>query len=154
MFARNLLPTAARLRVFPIAISRRLSSRSPTNRVVMKRSYWVLRSRSAALDKGEVFVKEIAAEVNRLLGARGETRQLSPEKVGHKLKKVGVFTRRLSHAGNGLTLDQPTRMRLREVAAAYLGEDLMQGDGNLHCSSREKNEVFREDMEDMEDLSL
>jgi hypothetical protein len=101
------------------------------------------------LDKGEVFVKEIATEVNRLLGARGETRQLSPEKVGHKLKKVGVFTRRLSHAGNGLTLDQPTRMRLREVAAAYLGEDLIQGDGNLHCSSREKNEVFREDMEDL-----
>ena len=74
-------------------------------------------------DKGEVFVKDIAVEVNRLLVARGETRQLSPEKVGHKLKKVGMFTRRLSQAGNGLTLDQPTRIRLHEVAAAYLGED-------------------------------
>ena len=72
-------------------------------------------------DKGELFVKEIAAEVNRPLEARGETRQLSPEKVGHKLKKVGICTRRLSQAGNGLTLDQATKIRLREVAAAYRG---------------------------------
>ena len=53
--------------------------------------------------KDEIYVKEIAAEVNRLLVARGETMQLSPEKVGHKLKKVGLFTRRLSPAGNGLS---------------------------------------------------
>ena len=50
-------------------------------------------------DKGEVFVKDIAVEVNRLLTARGETRQLSPEKVGHLLKRVGLSTRRLSQAG-------------------------------------------------------
>jgi hypothetical protein len=74
-------------------------------------------------DKDEVFVKEISIEVNRLLVARGETRQLSPEKVGHKLKRMGMFTRRLSHAGNGMTLDQATRVRLHEVAAAYRGED-------------------------------
>jgi hypothetical protein len=69
----------------------------------------------------EVFAKDIAVEVNRLLVARGETRQLSPEKVGHKLKKVGLFTHRLSHAGNGLTLDQVTKVRIHEVAAGYLG---------------------------------
>jgi hypothetical protein len=79
-------------------------------------------------DKGEVFVKEITVEVNRLLVARGETRKLSPEKVGHKLKKMGMFTRRLSHAGNGLTLDQATMIRLHEVAAAYRGEDSIQAD--------------------------
>jgi hypothetical protein len=105
-------------------------------------------------DKGEVFVKEIAAEVNRLLAARGETRQLSPEKVGHKLKKVGLFTRRLSHAGNGLILDQATTKRLCEVAAAYLGEDLIPEDENFHCSLRENNEALMEDMEDMKDLPL
>jgi hypothetical protein len=77
-------------------------------------------------DKGELFVKEIAVEVNRLLAARGETRKLTPEKVGHKLKKVGLFTHRLSHAGNGLILDQATRIRLHEVAAAYQGEDSIQ----------------------------
>jgi hypothetical protein len=74
-------------------------------------------------DKGELYVKEITAEVNRLLVLRGETKQLTAEKVGHKLKKVGMFTRRLSHAGNGLRMDQLTRVRLREIAAAYLGED-------------------------------
>jgi hypothetical protein len=97
-------------------------------------------------DKGEVFVKEIAVEVNRLLVARGETRQLSPEKVGHKLKKVGMFTRRLSHAGNGLTLDQATKIRLHEVAAAYRGEDSIQEDENLHCQLCQKNELLREVM--------
>jgi hypothetical protein len=91
-------------------------------------------------DKAEVFVREIAVEVNRLLAARGETRQLSPEKVGHKLKKVGLYTRRLSQAGNGLTLDQATRIRLHQVAAVYLGEDSIQEDENLHGPLRQRNE--------------
>lgn len=90
--------------------------------------------------KNEVFVKEIAVEANRLLESRGETRKLTPEKVGHKLKKVGIFTRRLSHAGNGLILDQATRTRLQEVGAAYRGEDLIQDDQNLHCLLPERNE--------------
>jgi hypothetical protein len=100
-------------------------------------------------DNAEVFAKEIAAEVSRLLAARGETRLLTPEKVGHKLKKLGLFTRRLSHAGNGLILDQPTRKRLDELAAAYLGEDLIQEDENSHCPLREGNELLGEDMEDL-----
>jgi hypothetical protein len=103
-------------------------------------------------EMGHVFAREIAAEVNRLLAARGETRLLSPEKVGHKLKKLGLFTRTLSHAGNGLILDQPTRKRLREVAAAYSVEGLILRDRNLHCSSDEKSEVSMEDVEDMKDL--
>ena len=49
--------------------------------------------------KDQVFVKEIAAEVNRLLKARGETVQCSPEKVGHTLRRVGLPTHRLSQAG-------------------------------------------------------
>jgi hypothetical protein len=95
-------------------------------------------------DKGEVFVKEIAVEVNRLLVARGETRQLSPGKVGHKLKKVGLYTRRLSQVGNGLTLDQVTTVRIHEVAAGYLGEDSIKEDENLHCPLCEKNKLLRE----------
>jgi hypothetical protein len=74
-------------------------------------------------DKSEFFVKEIAAEANRLVEARGETRKISPETAGHKLKKVGMFTRRLGQSGNGLTLNQATRTRLYEIAASYLGED-------------------------------
>jgi len=94
----------------------------------------------------QVFVKEIAAEVNRLLEARGETMQFSPAKVGHKLRKVGLLTRRLSQAGNGLALDQATRIYIHEVAAAYRGEDTTQGDGNLHCPLCAQNEYVREVM--------
>ena len=39
------------------------------------------------------YVREITTEVNRLLEARGETVRLSPEKVGHRLKKLGLRTR-------------------------------------------------------------
>jgi len=78
--------------------------------------------------------------------ARGETRQLSPEKVGHMLKKAGLFTRRLSHAGNGLILDQTTKIRLHEVAATYLGEDLIQEDENIHCALCKKNQLLGEVM--------
>jgi hypothetical protein len=96
--------------------------------------------------KGEVFAKEIAVEVNRLLEARGETRKLSPEKVGHKLKKMGLYTRRLSQAGNGLILDQVTKVRIHEVAVGYLGEDSIEEDENLHCPLCSKNELLREVM--------
>ena len=96
--------------------------------------------------KDEIYVKEIAADVNRLLVARGETMQLSPEKAGHKLKKVGLFTRRLSPAGNGLSLDQATRIRLHEVARAYLGEDSIPDTENLHCPLCSQNERFRKVM--------
>ena len=94
--------------------------------------------------KDQIFVKEIAAEVNRLLEARGDTARFSPEKVGHRLRKVGLLTRRLSQTGNGLILDQATRIRLHEVAAAYRGEDSMQEDGNLHCPLCQQNEYPRE----------
>jgi hypothetical protein len=97
-------------------------------------------------DKGEVFAKDIAVEVNRLLEARGETRKLSPEKVGHNLKKIGLYTRRLSQAGNGLILDQVTKVHIHEVAVGYLGEDSMEEDENLHCPLCSKNELLREVM--------
>jgi hypothetical protein len=92
--------------------------------------------------KSEVFAKEIAGEVNRLLEARGETRKLSPERVGHTLKKMGLYTRRLSQAGNGLILDQVTKVCIHEVAAGYLGEDSIEEDENIHCPLCEKNELL------------
>lgn len=97
-------------------------------------------------DKGEVFAKNIAVEVNRLLEARGETRKMSPEKIGHKLKKMGLYTRRLSQAGNGLTLDQETKVRIHEVATGYLGEDSIEKDENLHCPLCSQNELLMEAM--------
>jgi hypothetical protein len=93
--------------------------------------------------KDQVFVKEIASEVNRLLEIRGEIVRLSPGKVGHKLRKVGLLTRRLSQAGNGLTLDQATRIR-HGVAKAYRREDSTLDTENLHCPLCSQNECFRD----------
>jgi hypothetical protein len=70
------------------------------------------------------YVREIAAEVNRHLEAGGETARLTPEKVGHVMKKLGLRTRRLSQAGNGLTYDNATVARIQQVAAVYVMEDL------------------------------
>jgi hypothetical protein len=100
----------------------------------------------------QIFVKEIAAEVNRILEDRGETLRLSPEKVGHRLKKIGLLTRTLSQAGNGLLLDGATKVRVHEVAAAYRMEDSIAESENLHCPLCHKNETVMEDREVMEVL--
>jgi len=49
----------------------------------------------------QLYAREIAVEINRLVEARGEPSKLSPEKVGHRLRKLGLPTRRLSQAENG-----------------------------------------------------
>jgi hypothetical protein len=92
--------------------------------------------------KLQIFVKEIADEVNRIQASRGETLRFTAEKVGHKLKKVGLCTRRLSSAGNGLLIDHTTRVRLHEVAAAFLDAGFVPDDQNLHCSLCNENKGF------------
>ena len=62
------------------------------------------------------------------------------------MKKIGLFTRRLGQAGNGLTLDQSTRSRVHEVARAYMGEDSVPDTENLHCQLCSQNERFRKVM--------
>ena len=69
--------------------------------------------------KDQVLVGEIAGEVNRIQKERGERIQYSPEKIGHRLRKAGLLTRRLGAAGNGLLMDYATRAQLHEVADAY-----------------------------------
>jgi len=68
----------------------------------------------------QAYARKIAVEVNRRLEARGETARLSPEKVGHRLKKLGLRTRPLSQTGNGLTFDKATVARIYELAAMYM----------------------------------
>jgi hypothetical protein len=82
--------------------------------------------------KTQVLVREIADEANRIYGIRGEKLQVSAEKLGHKLKKVGLYTRRLGASGNGLLFDRPTQILVHDLAAAYLGhrEDVQ----DTHCS--------------------
>lgn len=87
--------------------------------------------------KAQVYVKEIAAEVDRMQDERGQKLKLSPEKAGHLLKKLGFHTRRLDKAGNGLTLDLTARVQLHEVAASYLDGGSL-AEENLHCHLCEK----------------
>jgi hypothetical protein len=89
--------------------------------------------------KTQVLVGEIAAEVNRVLKGRGERTQWSPEKVGHRLKKAGLLSRRLGAAGNGFVLDHVTQVLIHEVAASYGCVGLAEDKENLHCALCEQN---------------
>jgi hypothetical protein len=84
--------------------------------------------------KLQIFVRDIAEEVNRICRSRSETLQFSAEKVGHQLKKVGLYTRRLGSAGNGLLIDRKTQVLLHELAAGYQSERFDPNGGNVHCS--------------------
>jgi hypothetical protein len=90
----------------------------------------------------QLYAREIAVEVNRLAEARGERSKFSPEKVGHRLKTLGLPTRRLSQAGNGLVMDKETVTRLQTLSTMYAGEDCIVDTENLHRSqSTEKTKV-------------
>jgi hypothetical protein len=73
-------------------------------------------------EREHAYVKEFAAEANRLLETRSETVRLNPEKVGHRLKKLGFRTRPLSQVGNGLRFDKATRAHIEQLAVMYLME--------------------------------
>jgi hypothetical protein len=77
---------------------------------------------------------------------RGERSKLSPEKVGHRLRKLGLPTRRLSQAGNGLVMDKETMMRLQMLFAMYVGEDQLVVTEDLHCSQVAENKGVDEVM--------
>jgi hypothetical protein len=94
----------------------------------------------------QLYAKEIAVEVNRLLEARGERSKLSPEKVGHRLRRLGLTTRRLSQAGNGLVMDKETRTRLQMLSAMYVMEDQLAGSENLHRQQITENREVEEVM--------
>lgn len=83
--------------------------------------------------KTQLLAGEIAVEVNRISKARGERLECSPEKIGHTLKKVGLFTRRLGQAGKGLVVDQATPARVHQLSARYGCVGLGEEDENLHC---------------------
>jgi len=83
--------------------------------------------------KSQFLVREIATEANRIAKERGERLSYSAETVGHRLKKVGLSTRRLGKAGRGLVMDLPTIARIHELAKGYGGAGLEQAETNLNC---------------------
>jgi hypothetical protein len=100
-----------------------------------------------ALSRGgaeQLYAREIAAKANRLVEARGERSKLSPEEAGYRLRKLGLPTRRLTQAGNGLVMDKETMTRLQTLSGMYVGEDLLANTENLHCSQVTENKKVEE----------
>jgi hypothetical protein len=89
----------------------------------------------------QMLVHEVANEVNRITQARGERLHHSPETIGHRLKKVGLSTRRLGKSGRGLAMDLATNARVHELAALYCGVGLEQ-DEKPHCQLCAENRGF------------
>ncbi|MGA2204562.1 MAG: hypothetical protein ABSG40_21695 [Terriglobales bacterium] len=82
-------------------------------------------------DQRQVFVREIAATANRIYSEEGESLKITNETVGHVLKNLGLYTRRLGNAGRGLVLDNATQARAHELG--YASEVLPGSDGVSAC---------------------
>ena len=65
------------------------------------------------------FVREIAATANRFYAEDGESLKVSSETVGHVLKYLGLYSRRLGNAGRGLIFDKATRAQAHRLSHAY-----------------------------------
>jgi hypothetical protein len=65
------------------------------------------------------FVREIAATTNRFYAEEGESLTVSNEKVGHVLKQLGLYSRRLGNAGRGLMFDKATQSHAHRLGQGY-----------------------------------
>jgi hypothetical protein len=74
-----------------------------------------------------------------LLEARGEMARLSPEKVCHRLKKLGLRTHPLSQTGNGPRFDKATLTRIQQLTPVYMMEDTPVETENVHGSQATDN---------------
>jgi len=69
-------------------------------------------------DLQQVFVRDVAITVNDIYRTEGESLKVSNETVGHVLKNLGLYTRRLGSAGRGLKLDKATRSLAHKLGDA------------------------------------
>jgi hypothetical protein len=67
-------------------------------------------------DQQKVLVREITDTVNTMYKNLGESTKFSNEAVGHALKSIGLYTRRLGSSGRGLILDKLTRREAHELS--------------------------------------
>jgi hypothetical protein len=65
------------------------------------------------------FVREIATTTNRLCAEDGESLKLSSETVGHVLKNLGLYSRRIGNAGRGLVFDKATQSHAHGLGHSY-----------------------------------
>lgn len=84
--------------------------------------------------QSKIFVRDVTKTVNQIYKERGERLEVAVEEVGHKLKSLGLVTRRLGSAGRGLKLDLETQALVHERAYAYqLISPDYQDDDCHHC---------------------
>ncbi len=67
----------------------------------------------------KVLVGKIAEAANDIYREEGESLRISSETVGHVLKNLGLYSRRLGNAGRGLILDKSTQSQAHRLAYAY-----------------------------------
>ncbi len=84
----------------------------------------------------EALAREIAERVNGIYGNIGERLQVSEEKVGHTLKRLGLFTRRVGNRGKGLELTKETQLLVHELARLHHGQAVFRNHpGCIHCQT-------------------
>jgi len=79
-------------------------------------------------------VREITKTVNEIYEGCGERLKATAEEVGHKLKSLGLLTRRLGSSGRGLKFNEETQLLVHERAYAHhvISPD-DQDEGCMHC---------------------
>jgi hypothetical protein len=70
-------------------------------------------------DEQQAYVRDVTAGAIRIGIEQGESLKLSSEKVGHVLKRLGLYTRRLGSAGRGLVFDKSTQLHVHRLALEY-----------------------------------
>ena len=77
--------------------------------------------------KQSVLAREIAERMNGIYQNMGEHLRVNEEKVGHALKRVGLFTRRLGNKGRGLELAKDVQLQVHELAHRHQGHAVFHG---------------------------
>jgi len=83
-------------------------------------------------DRQQVLAKEIAVTLNQMYRDEGESTKFSSESVGHVLKNIGLYTRRLGSSGRGLLLDKSTQASIHQLSFHYDVPPKVPECGNCH----------------------
>jgi len=70
-------------------------------------------------DQEKVYVRDIAATVNQIYSEEGESLRVNSETVGHVLKSLGLYSRRLGNGGRGLMLEKSMQSQAHKLGSAY-----------------------------------
>jgi hypothetical protein len=75
---------------------------------------------------------DLAKKVCGIYTGRGSDRKVSPESVGRMIRRLGIPSGRISNAGNGIELTQPTCRLIHQLAESY-GVRAMEGSLRSDC---------------------